>query len=96
MKELIAKFGFDGIPVVEYKTKFLAPARWGDELLFETTVVKLHRCTFDIQHQVFNADVLAAECLETRVCTAVDSLEGKVKARELPEELARALLNKRA
>lgn len=87
LKEMIAEFGIDGIPVVEYKSKFLAPARWGDELLFDTRVVTLHRCAFDVQHHVFNADVLAAECLETRVCTAVDPLEGRVKARALPEKL---------
>ncbi len=91
LKEMIAEFNIDGIPVVEYKSKFLAPARWGDELLFETSVVALHRCAFDIQHRVFNAGVLAAECLETRVCTAVDPLEGRVKARELPEKLVHTL-----
>ena len=87
LKEMIAEFGIDGIPVVEYKCKFLAPARWADELLLETSVVTLHRCAFDIQHHVFNDGVLAAECLETRVCTAVDPLEGRVKARTLPEKL---------
>jgi len=87
LKEMMAEFGIDGIPVVEYKCKFLAPARWADELLLETSVVTLHRCAFDIQHHVFNAGVLAAECLERRVCTAVDPLEGRVKARTLPEKL---------
>jgi 4-hydroxybenzoyl-CoA thioesterase len=87
LKEMIAEFGIDGIPVVEYKSKFLAPARWGDELLFDTRVVNLHRCAFDIQHRVFNVGVLAAECLETRACTAVDPLEGRIKVRALPEKL---------
>jgi 4-hydroxybenzoyl-CoA thioesterase len=87
LKKMIAEFGIDGIPVVEYKTKFLAPARWGDELLIETSVLNLHRCAFDIQHRVFNAGVLAAECVETRVCTALDPQQGRVKARELPQQL---------
>ena len=86
LKEMIAELGIDGIPVVEYKTKFLAPARWGDELLIETSVVKLHRSAFDIRHRVFNAGVLAARCAETRVCTAVDQ-HGRVKARALPPQL---------
>jgi 4-hydroxybenzoyl-CoA thioesterase len=87
LKKMMAEFGIDGIPVVEYKTKFLAPARWGDELLIETGVLNLHRCAFDIQHRVFNAGVLAAECVETRVCTALDPQQGRVKARELPPQL---------
>ena len=87
LKKMIAEFGIDGIPVVEYKTKFLAPARWGDELLIETSVLNLHRCAFDIQHRVFNAGVVAAECVETRVCTALDPQQGRVKARELPPQL---------
>jgi 4-hydroxybenzoyl-CoA thioesterase len=87
LKEMITKFGIDGIPVVEYRSKFLAPSRWEDELLIETSVVNLHRCTFDIQHCVFNAGVMAAECFETRVCTAIDPQQGQVKARELPTKL---------
>lgn len=87
LKKMITEFGIDGIPVVEYKTKFLAPARWGDELLIETGVLNLQRCAFDIQHRVFNAGVLAAECMETRVCTALDPQQGRVKARELPPQL---------
>jgi 4-hydroxybenzoyl-CoA thioesterase len=87
LKKMMAEFGIDGIPVVEYKTKFLAPARWGDELLIETSVLNLHRCAFDIRHRVFNAGILAAECVETRVCTALDPQQGRVKARELPQQL---------
>lgn len=87
LKTMIAEFGIDGIPVVEYKTKFLAPVRWGDELLIETSIANLHRCAFDIQHRVFNAGVLAVECTETRVCTATDLQQGRVRARALPEKL---------
>lgn len=87
LKALMSEFGIDGIPVVEYKCKFLAPARWGDELLIETSIVGLHRCAFDIQHRIFNGGVLAVDCAETRVCTAVDPQQGQVGARALPEKL---------
>jgi len=91
LKGMISEFGIDGIPVVEYKAKFLAPARWGDELLIESSVVKLHRCAFDIEHRVFNAGVLAVECVETRVCTAFDPQRQRVTAHPLPERLAALL-----
>ena len=85
LKGLMSEYGIDGIPVVEYKARFLAPARWGDELTIETAVTGLHRSAFEIQHRVFNAGVLAVECNETRVCTALDAGEGRVRARPLPE-----------
>ena len=87
LKGLIAEFGIDGIPVVEYKTRFLAPARWGDELTFETASPACTATPSTSQHRVFNAGVLAAECSETRVCTALDAGEGRVRARPLPERL---------
>jgi 4-hydroxybenzoyl-CoA thioesterase len=90
LKALIDEYGIDGIPVVEYKSRFLAPARWGDQLLIETGVAKLHRCAFDLHHRVFNAGTLAVECTETRVCTALDPALKRVKARDLPEKVAEA------
>ena len=91
LRSLIAEFGIDGIPVVEYKTKFLSPARWGDELTIETGVVAVHRCAFELRHRVLNGGVLAAECAETRVCTAHDAEEGRVRAHPLPRKLVAAL-----
>ena len=86
-----AESGVDGIPVVEYRTKFLAPSRWGDELVIESHVAALHRRAFDIEHRVVNAGVLAVQCAETRVCTALDAATGRARARELPARLAAAL-----
>ena len=90
LKRLIAECGIDGIPVVDYTCKFLAPARWGDELTIETRVTALHRCAFDIQHKILNNGALAVECSETRVCTALDKQHGRVKAFALPEKLVQA------
>ena len=91
LKGLISEFGIDGIPVVEYKARFLAPARWGDELTIETAVTGVHRSAFDIQHRVLNAGVLAVDCSETRVCTALDTGEGRVRARPLPDRVVEML-----
>jgi 4-hydroxybenzoyl-CoA thioesterase len=90
LKAMIDDFGIDGIPVAEYRTKFLAPSRWGDELIIESSIVSLQRCAFDIEHRVINAGVLAVECAETRVCTALDAHQRRVRARELPEKLVAA------
>lgn len=90
LKGLIAEFGIDGIPVVDYRCKFLSPARWGDELTIETSVIALHRCAFDIKHKIANGGAPAVECIETRVCTALDPQQGRVKAFPLPDKLVQA------
>ena len=90
LKRLVDDCGIDGIPVVDYRCKFLSPARWGDELIIESSVSALHRCAFDIQHKISNNSALAVECSETRVCTALDPQQKKVKAFPLPERLVKA------
>lgn len=91
LQKAIAEFGIDGIPVVKYKVRFLVPSRWGDELLIKTSVVKLHRCAFDIRHRIVNSGTLAVECDETRVCTAFDPVQGRMKAQPWPKQLRAAL-----
>ena len=91
LKSLIAEFGIDGLPVVEYKTRFLALARWGDVIVIKTSVTNLRRGAFELQHQVLNAGVVTAECTETRVCTARDPQQGRVKACALPAKLVELL-----
>jgi 4-hydroxybenzoyl-CoA thioesterase len=90
LKAMIAEFGIDGIPVVQYRTRFLNASRWGDELRIESSVVELHRCAFDIEHRVLNAGVVAVECAETRVCTSLDA-QGRARARELPDKVVALL-----
>ena len=95
LKGLIADCGIEGIPVVDYRCKFLGPARWGDELLIETSVAALHRCAFDIQHRILNGDALVVDCAETRVCTAIDPQQGRAKAHPLPDRLVAAFSGKK-
>ncbi|MDE2166974.1 MAG: acyl-CoA thioesterase [Alphaproteobacteria bacterium] len=84
LRQMIEEFGIDGIPMVESRAKFLAPSRYGDEIVIETSVAKLHRCAFDLHHRLFNADTLAVEAFETRVWTVIDPQEGRIRARPLP------------
>jgi 4-hydroxybenzoyl-CoA thioesterase len=92
IKVLLSEYDFDGIPVVEYKTRFLAPSRWGDELVIESRVTDLQRCAFTVQHHISNNDVLSVDCTETRVCTGIDRQQGgRTRARPLPDKLVAAL-----
>jgi 4-hydroxybenzoyl-CoA thioesterase len=91
LKALIAESGIDGIPVVDYRCRFLGPARWGDELSIETAVAGLHRCAFDLSHRILKGGALIVDCAETRVCTVMDPQEGRSRAFPLPARLAAAL-----
>lgn len=87
LKALIGEYGIDGIPLVDNRARFMAPSRWGDDLVIETRVVALRRCAFELAHTVRNGDALAVECAETRVWTALDPAEGRVRAAPLPPGL---------
>lgn len=84
LRAMMDEFGLDGIPLVESRIRFLAPARWGDELVIETGITHIRRSAFDIQHRVFNRDALAVESDETRVCTAMDRTAMRLRACPLP------------
>lgn len=84
LKGLMGEFGGDGIPLVDNRARFMAPSRWGDDLVIETRVTALHRCAFDLAHTVRNGDVVAVECTETRVWTALDPEQGRIRAAPLP------------
>jgi 4-hydroxybenzoyl-CoA thioesterase len=88
---LAARHGIDGMPLVETRAKFFTPLRYGDSIVLETEVTKLHRCAFDLHHRVRKADVLAAECFETRVLTAFNLEQGRSRAWPLPRELVACL-----
>jgi len=89
---LVSKHGIDGMPLVKTTAEFRAKLRYLDEISLETTVAKLHRCAFDLQHRLLKSDgVLAVECFETRVLTAFDPHAGRSRARPLPPDLVECL-----
>ncbi|WP_096702054.1 thioesterase family protein [Magnetospirillum sp. 15-1] len=90
LKSLIEEFGIDGIPLVDNKARFKAPSRWGDDLVIETTITALHRSAFELQHVVRNGDVVAVECSETRVWTAFDAEQGRIRAATIPPRVIAA------
>lgn len=91
LTRLIKEEGVDGLPLAENRTKFLRPARPGDELTIETTVAAVHRCAFDLRHRVLIGEVLAVDYAETRVLTAFDAASGRIRAHPLPASMAAAL-----
>lgn len=87
----IKRYGILGIPVVDTGARFVRPSRFGDVVMITTTVGEFRRSSFDIVHQLFNADELAIEGRETRVWVAADPDDPqKIKSRAIPDEVIAA------
>lgn len=64
---MLKAYGIVGIPMVDTRARFLAPSRFGDDIVVESHIAEWRRSSFDVQHKVLKKDVLAVECSETRV-----------------------------
>ena len=90
--DLFASSAFAGIPIVESRAKFLKPCRFGDTVRIETTATDVRRSSFDVRHQLFNADELSVEAFETRVWTGPHPDDpGRIKSAPIPDAIVRAL-----
>ena len=88
---LLSEWGIDGLPLVETRARFLAPCRWGDQLVVETAVAEVRRSAFDLRHRIFNGDVVAVEGLETRVWTVRRPGEERIRSEPIPEAIVAIL-----
>jgi 4-hydroxybenzoyl-CoA thioesterase len=87
-KQMLNTYKIVGIPVVDLKTRFMAPSRFGDEVVVESSVTKWGNSSFVVQHRLMKGDVLAVECFETRVWVARKPGDAeKFGAVPLPQEV---------
>jgi 4-hydroxybenzoyl-CoA thioesterase len=81
-------YGFTGYPVVQARAEFLAPAKYGDDVIAETSISEFRRSSFDVHHRVFNAGRLSVEGFETRVWVGRHPQDAsKLKAVPIPQEV---------
>ncbi|MBL8675547.1 MAG: acyl-CoA thioesterase [Rhodospirillales bacterium] len=86
--EMIARFAFTGFPIVESRAKFLKPAKFGDIVVIESSVLEFRRSSFDVRHQLKNDGALSVEAFETRVWVGPHPDEpGRLKSQPIPEEV---------
>ena len=87
-RRLLEIYGILGIPIVDLRARFLAPARFGDEVVVESRIVKWGRSSFEVQHQILNHGDLSVEVFETRVWTTKPAgPEEELKSTPIPEEV---------
>ena len=86
--ELAASFGIIGIPLVDAGANFLKPAKFGDVIEIASRVREFRRSSFDVEHKITIAGVLAVDGSETRVWAARDKANPeKIGAIAIPPEV---------
>jgi 4-hydroxybenzoyl-CoA thioesterase len=89
---MIAAYDLAGVPVVDTRARFMAPARFGDSLEIVSRVVALGRSSFRIGHTARLGGAVSVEGEETRVWTVRDPDEpSRLRARALPDPVAAKL-----
>jgi 4-hydroxybenzoyl-CoA thioesterase len=94
LHDLFKVYDIIGIPLVNAKAKFLAPAAFGDIAEMTSRIVEIRRSSFDIEHRMFVNGALAVEGHETRVWAGRhpdDPL--RMKARPIPADVAAKFKN---
>ena len=82
-------YGLGGYPSVRSQARFLLPTRYGDDVEIESTVTKVGRSSFSIEHKLSLDGALAVEGNETRVWAIRDpDRPGGFRAEPMPAEMA--------
>ena len=81
-------FGTAGIPLVDIKSRFMIPSRFGDDVTVESSITEWRNSSFVVRHRLMKDGALAVECFETRVwvARATDDPE-RFESRPIPAEV---------
>ncbi len=87
-REMLKTYQIVGIPLVDVHASFSAPSRFSDTVTVESEVTEWRRSSFCVRHKLFNGNVLAVDCVETRVW-AVQSIadEEQIESKPVPREV---------
>jgi len=84
----LQRYGVIGYPMADTRARFILPAKFGDDVVIETTVKEFRRTSFDVEHRLTNGGELAVENFETRVWAARDPADPeRLKAVPIPAEV---------
>ena len=89
---LAADPGCRGVPLVKSEAAFQAPARFGEDLVLSTTILRLGRSSFDLVHRFTRGEAPVAEIAQVRVWSAVDPDDpARIRAVAIPDPVRVAL-----
>jgi 4-hydroxybenzoyl-CoA thioesterase len=86
--EMLDKYGIAGIPMVDTRARFLAPATFGDTVEIESRIADWGNSSFTVEHKLYKDGTLTAEGFEKRVWTVrVPGAGNKLKGQAIPAEV---------
>lgn len=89
--QFIQRYDVVGYPMVDTRARFIVPARFGDDVIIESSIKEFRRSSFDVEHRLMNGGTLAVEGLETRVWAARDPSDpSRIKSAPIPAEVIAA------
>lgn len=87
-REMLKTYRIVGIPLVNVQASFMAPARFSDTVIVESEITEWGRSSFRVRHRLFNKEILAVECIETRVWTVASGVQkDQIKSKAVPREV---------
>jgi 4-hydroxybenzoyl-CoA thioesterase len=90
--EYLKAYQIVGHPLIETRSRFRLPTRFGDHVTIETAVVACGRSSFKIEHRLTKAGALAVEGFETRVWVVCHPDDPKrMKSLPMPAEVVARL-----
>jgi 4-hydroxybenzoyl-CoA thioesterase len=86
--QLLQAFDIAGFPVVDVRSSFRIPSRFGDDVEIHSSIPEWSRSSFQVHHRLMRGSELAVEGFEKRVWVGHDpSRPGGIRAKPLPLEL---------
>jgi 4-hydroxybenzoyl-CoA thioesterase len=92
--DYLKAYDISGHPLVDTRSRFIIPTRFGDDVTIETTVMAIRRASFDLSHRLSKNGALAVEGFETRVWVRGDPTRGTMKSAPIPQEVIERLSKK--
>lgn len=90
--EFLKVYDIMGYPMVDTRARFLAPSRFGDDVVIETTISEIKRSSFNIAHRFIRRGELTVEGFETRVWTGRDpNNPERIKSKPIPPDVVARL-----
>ena len=90
--EAFPRYGIVGVPIVESGSRFVSPARYGDELTIRSRVAWVRAKTFRMEHEIAVRGALCASGFEVRAWVARPAApDDRLHAVPIPEDVAKRL-----
>src|SRR5580658_4200426 len=87
-RQLLKTHQIVGIPLVDLRASFKVPSRFADTVIVESEITEWGRSSFCVRHRLFNKNVLAVECFETRVWAAVSEGDSeRIESKLIPGDV---------